>query len=259
MKKKMKIKKSIISLVIAAGLLITSNLFSQESTLLSKVRENDINGVKELIAKGADVNMEDDMMGYTPLTLAKNVEMMNVLISAGADINHKSKGNGVTPLMEVLNANYIDMAKLLIARGADINIKSNSGATALIFAAGRSKEVVELLLSKGADINVRTVNNLGVFTNCVMGLYVGYVSYDLAELLLEKGADINEENTNEYAAGETPLFIAAGEDNEELVSFLIKNGANVNAKSKEGKTPLSVAEKAGNTNIIELLKSNGAK
>ncbi len=55
------------------------------------------------------------------------------------------------------------------------------------------------------------------------------------------------------------LFIAAGQDNEELVRFLIKNGANVNAKSKKGKTPLSIATEAGNANIIELLKSNGAK
>ena len=245
-----------------AGLLITTNLFSQESNLLSKVRANDINGVKELITKGADVNMEDDMMGYTPLTLAignKNSEMVKLLLSNKANINHKSKRTGYTPLMEALNSNYIDMAKLLIEQGADINIKSNDGSTALIIAAGRSKEVVELLLSKGADINVRTIYNLGVFTNCVMGIYVGYVSYDLAELLLEKGADINEESTNEYVSGETPLFIAAGEDNEELVRFMIKNGANVNAKSKKGKTPLSVAEKSGNKNIIELLKSNGAK
>jgi ankyrin repeat protein len=125
----MKTKKFKIFMVIAVGLLITSNLFSRESNLFSKVRANDINGVKELIAK----------------------------------------------------------------------------------------------------------------------------------LLIGQGADINEKNTNEYMTGETPLFIAAGEDNEELVRFLIKNGANVNAKSKKGKIPLSIATEAGNAKIIELLKANGAK
>ncbi|MDF1559860.1 MAG: ankyrin repeat domain-containing protein [Bacteroidales bacterium] len=64
----------------------------------------------------------------------------------------------------------------------------------------------------------------------------------------------NEEvNTNKYMAGEIPLFIAAGVDNEELVRFLIKNRVNVNAKSQKGKTRLSIAIEAENANMIELL------
>jgi ankyrin repeat protein len=262
MKKSNVIKRSAILSMVLIGLFASANLFAQEIELFTKVRANNIDAVKTLIAAGADVNQEDDMMGFTPLALAiwnNNSEIVQLLISNKANINYRSKKRGLTPLMEALNLNHIDLAKLLIDRGADINIKSNDGSTALIFAAGRSKEAVELLLSKGADINVRNNNNLGVFTNCVMGLFVGYVSYDLAELLLEKGADINEENTNEYMAGETPIFLVAGEDNEELIKFLIKNGANVNAKSKEGKTPLSIATEAGNANIIELLKASGAK
>jgi ankyrin repeat protein len=77
--------------------------------------------------------------------------------------------------------------------------------------------------------------------------------------LIAAGADIDEENTHEYMAGNTPLFMAASEDNEELIRFLIKNGADVNAKSKKGKTPLSLAVEAGHTKIIELLKANGSK
>ncbi len=209
MRNLLNIKRLVTVSFVLTGLLFTMNLYPQEPELFTKIRDNDIDAVKTLIAAGANVNEEDDMMGYTPLFLAivnNNFEIVKLLLSNGANINHRYKRGGLSPLMYALNSNYIDMAKLLIDRGADINIKSNDGSTALIFAAGRSKEAVELLLSKGADINVRTKNNLGVFTNCVMGLYVGYVSYDLAELLLEKGADINEENTNEYMAGETPSF-----------------------------------------------------
>jgi len=98
-------------------LFIATSLFSQAPEILSKVRANDIDAVTTLIAAGADVNQEDDMMGYTPLTLAivnNNSEIIKLLISNKANINHRSKRNGYTPLMQALNYNYIDIAKLLI-------------------------------------------------------------------------------------------------------------------------------------------------
>ena len=44
-----------------------------------------------------------------------------------------------------------------------------------------------------------------------------------------------------------------------VVSVLLKNGANVNARMNDGATPLSIAKKCDHERIIELLKANGAK
>ena len=41
-------------------------------------------------------------------------------------------------------------------------------------------------------------------------------------------------------------------------TVLLKNGANVNAKTNDGLTPLSVAQSNGHTRMVELLKANGA-
>ena len=42
-------------------------------------------------------------------------------------------------------------------------------------------------------------------------------------------------------------------------TVLLKNGANVNAKTSDGKTPLSLAQSTGRARMVELLKANGAK
>jgi ankyrin repeat protein len=244
------------------GFFISSTLVAQDSDLLNKVRANDIQAVNERIAAGADVNMQDDMMGFTPLILAvtaNNSEMVKLLISRGADINKKDKTYGFTPLMMALQSNYIPIARWLISEGADIKIKGNNEATALILAAMNSMEMVELLLANGADIKARSDNGSGVMTNCVMGIIRGSVTIELAEFLLEKGAEIDELNTSEYYGGYTPLFWAVDDNNKELVSFLVKNGANVNAISNKGKTPLSLAEEGGYDEIVEVLNASGAK
>ena len=249
-----------ILIALLTGLLMSSIAFSQEPELLSKVRDNDIEAVKALIASGADVDHEDDMMGYTPLCLTNDIEMMKVLISAGADINHQDKRMGYTLLMNALNSSNIKTAKFLIEKGADINLKSNDGANALILACGCSEEIAKQLIEKGADIHALTDRGMGVFTQCTsIGLKRKTVSYEFAEFLLSKGADIDETNTTSYYGGYTPLFWAVEENNEKLVSFLVKHGANVNVASNKGKTPLSAATEAGSTKIVEILKAAGAK
>ncbi|MBN2763382.1 MAG: ankyrin repeat domain-containing protein [Bacteroidales bacterium] len=254
-------RRLVIILALMAGLLVSTELYPQKPELFSKVRDNDIEAVKALIKAGADVNyQQDDMMGYTALGLAKDTVMMGVLISAGADINHQDNRTGYTPLMNALNGSNTMVAGFLIRQGADINIKANDGATALILACGVSADLAKLLLEKGADIHAITDRGMGVFTQCTsVGLRRETVGYDFAEFLLSKGANIDETNTTSYYGGYTPLFWAVESGNEKLVSFLIKHGANINAKSNKGKTPLSIATEAKYTGIVELLKAAGAK
>lgn len=254
-------KRLVTIVAIVAGLFVSTDLFPQENELFSKVSDNDIAGVKALIAAGADVNYQkDDMMGYTALGLAKDTVMMEVLISAGADINHQDNRTGYTPLMNALNGCNNDVSGFLIRQGADINIKSNDGATALILACGCSEDIAKQMLEKGADIHALTDKGNGVFTQCtLMGLKREIVSYKFAEYLLAQGADIDEANTTSWYKGYTPLFWAVSSGDEKLVSFLVKNGANVNAIAVEDKTPLSIATEAGNENIVKILKAGGAK
>ncbi|HDR88151.1 MAG TPA: hypothetical protein ENN63_00795 [Bacteroidetes bacterium] len=233
----------------------------QEPDLLSLVRTGDTLAVKKFIAEGADVNVQDDMMGYTPLSLAITANhpgMVRMLIDAGANINHRDKIYGYSPLMQALNQSHTEMAKILLEAGADITVRGNNGATALMVAAMNSREMTEQLLEKGADISTRSVNGTGVLTNCVMGIITGRVPAGLAEFLISRGAEVDEVNTTDYYGGYTPLFWAVEDHHEELVRLLIRHGANVNARAANGKTPLSIAREAGYTDMVEILKTAGA-
>jgi len=198
--------------------------------LWSKVYRNDIEGVKKLLDAGADINDRPDPGGQTNPT---------ALIMACSY--------------------YEDMAMLLIDRGADINATTDRGETALMAACFSLEKVARRLIEKGADVTARQSNGTGAFTGCIVGVLSGRVSYGLAELLLSKGADVDEASNSGDAAGYTPLMMAARNKKPELVKFLVKNGADVNAKAKDGVTPLSLAAKEKDAEMVRLLKKLGAK
>lgn len=262
----MKQHKNIEGLFIILFLFITSFLLSAQNTdLLTKVRNNDLTAVKELVEAGANVNMRDDMMGYTPLMLSVfdgHKEMAALLISKGADINQQDTRTGYTPLMHALNSNKVDLAQFLIQQGADFKIKANDGSTALILACGVCPTIAKDLLSKGADIHALSEKGNGVFTQCIV---VGMmrknqaITPEFAKFLLEQGANIDEKNTVSKYKGYTPLFWAILSGETDIVKFLAENGANVNNAAENGKTPLSIAIESGDDDMVEILKNYGAR
>jgi len=74
--------------------------------------------------------------------------------------------------------------------------------------------------------------------------------------LIESGADVNAKDN---LFGRTALMIASFYGHKEVVELLLKKGADVNAKDKNGRTALMIASKKGHKEIVELLKFYGAK
>ncbi len=76
---------------------------------------------------------------------------------------------------------------------------------------------------------------------------------DKVRELLDRGGDINRNSRNG-----TPLHVAILADRQEVVEFLIANGADVNAVSSTFGMPLHVAALKGSAIITSLLIANGA-
>ncbi len=103
-----------------------------------------------------DVNLENKQK-ETPLFLAVNKNDINIvkdLICKGADIKRRNKSD-MSPLMLCCKNNYQTIAEFLIKKGADVNEKNILGDTPLKLAQSNGNEELALKLIKiyKADIN----------------------------------------------------------------------------------------------------------
>merc|ERR1712098_259948 len=73
-------------------------------------------------------------------------------------------------------------------------------------------------------------------------------------ILEEKNVEVNL--TNEY--GETALHYAAEFGRDEMCAALLKKGANVNAKNKNGRTPLTVAVLNNSAVCVKIISGKAA-
>ncbi len=139
------------------------------------------------------------------------------------------------PLVEAALQGDLSEARRLLEEGTPVNA-SNSilGTTPLLAAVGQGRvEVVRLLLEHGADVNTRS----GGWTPLPLALSSG-APEEVARLLLDHGADVN---AREPDLSRTPLMMAAARGEWELVSALLKKGADLHARDVSGKGAVDVA------------------
>jgi len=213
--------------------------------------DGDIEQVKSLISKGADVN-EKGRWGITPLHLASregHAEVARLLISKGAYLNSVSENapglNEMTPLHCAAASGNKQTVELLLSEGAEINARNGGGMTPLFeamksSAAGR-KEIVELVVAKGAKVPALH-----------LAAYVGDI--EKVRKCLQDGIDINSQEN--FCC--TALHAAANGGKKDVVEFLINRGANIDARDTSGMTPLYYTAIHNCEDIADLLLSKGA-
>jgi hypothetical protein len=182
--------------LITMGMVAISIVY--ENPLTVAVSDDDLEEVKKLIAKGADVNgREKNSENMTPLFFAVengNAEIAETLLNFGAKINARDDEKQ-TPLMRLDDDASAELVRLLIKHGAQVNLTDKQGNTALILA-------------------------------------VEYIQTEVLQELIANGADVNAQNDE----GETALMRAADDEDMEKVKILLLAGADVNLKNKEGET-----------------------
>jgi ankyrin repeat protein len=116
-----------------------------------------LNDVKEVVEKGADINLKDSL-GFTALHYAcrdGKTEIVSYLLEQKADPNVRSYSVEISPLYFAIREGdqYPEIVSLLLKHGADVNIRSRDGNTPLHLAAYSDEmiEIVKILLDSGAD------------------------------------------------------------------------------------------------------------
>jgi ankyrin repeat protein len=122
--------------------------------LLDAAFVGDFVRVRELLHRGADVNVRDQD-GRTPLfsaVLGGSVGLLGLLLESGADVNARDN-DGWTALHFAAQEYEPEITRILIARGADVNAQDEDGASVLwraVFAAGERDEIARQLVASGA-------------------------------------------------------------------------------------------------------------
>ena len=161
------------------------------------------------------------------------LELIKMLLDRGANVNARTKEappirrfvtplgdlswvdfTGQTPFLRAAMAGDLAVMRLLLDKGADPNISTFAGTTALMAASG---------------VNWMSDQTFTESKETLM---------EAVQLCLDKGADVNAKNS----MGVTAVIGAANRGSDDILEFLVKKGARLDIRDKEGRSPLVWAE-----------------
>nr|WP_294788710.1 ankyrin repeat domain-containing protein [uncultured Flavobacterium sp.] len=90
-------------------------------------------------------------------------------------------------------------------------------------------------------------------------IYLGVALLAFANVSVASNGNTVKNNVEFAAFGKTPLTVAVGKGDIEIVKKFIEYGADVNQKSEDDMTPLMIAARYNRVEIIKLLIANGAR
>jgi ankyrin repeat protein len=221
--------------------------------LLMAVSNNQVEAAHYLLERGAAIDTAD-WYGRTPLWSAVNVRnlyvsndtfenyidrepllgLIRALLDAGADPNARTRESppvrqhllavtgtlewvdftGQTPFISAALAGDTTVMRLLLEYGADPHIPTYQGTTALMAAAGINW-VVSQTYTESPEQLLAAV-----------------------QLCHELGLDVNAVNS----MGLTAVFGAANRGSDDIIRFLVAQGARLDVADNEGRTPLDWAK-----------------
>ena len=219
--------------------------------------------VEYLLSKSKNIDALDSN-GDTALTLAikeNNVNLVKMIINKGANINIISFINNYSdeysPLMIASKNGNKEIVNLLIKNGANVNLLNSSSMSALMattydrhLITPEQIEVMKILIDAGANPNLSIIENETTLDR-VWGNDIA------SKLLINNGADVNG---IEIFSGFTKLMGAAYAGDDIMVKYLLNHGADHTFRDyEEDKTALMFAQDRGNNKVIKLLMDAGAK
>lgn len=102
-----------------------------------------------------------------------DINIIRDLIDREADVNYRGHNN--TPLILAAMYDRPDVCKLLLESGANVNLQNNTGNIALMFLVYPNTSILKLLLEYDVDINLANKHNLNALTLYKNNGYKEYV------------------------------------------------------------------------------------
>ena len=207
---------------------------------------------KAWVGKKTIAMTELDHYYRTPLHVAVEQghgSLVPLLLEHGFDIESREASLFATPLHLAARNGHKDICEKLLKHNvkAKINARNRFYSTPLTEAArGGHSEVVTLLVQEGADMN-------GSIDKKQRSLY------RQMESLTGKGQRVWMQIEGlKYAKRSTPIIEAARKNHAEIIRYLFRNGANIEAQNLDGFNALHIAAYNGQLKSVECLVDLGA-
>lgn len=178
----------------------------------------------------ARADAASDAVDFFRAVQLDNVAAVRRVLARGLDPNLREPERGETGLIVAMRYEAMQTLGLLLAQpGIDVDALAPNGNSALMMAAFRQNQPAVLaLLAHGARVNQPGW--------CALHYAAAAGSTELVSLLLARRADIDAQSPS----GMTSLMLAAREGQENVVTLLLKEGAD--ASRKDGGFHLTAAE-----------------
>ncbi|MGC4017219.1 MAG: ankyrin repeat domain-containing protein [Luteolibacter sp.] len=216
--------------------------------------KGDAREVGRLLEAGADPNLPISgraccySVNEWPINTATtqgDVGIVRMLLDHGAKID-KPDSEGLKPIHLAAQSGNLEMVKLLLSRGAGIHSPSGyskSTETPLESACiSGDLAMVKYLVAQGAS-PAKSADCLSCAARSQ--------KQEVVLFLLEHGARIS-------ASGESPVVAATDKGDLAMVKLLVKHGAALNAKEKDGWSSIHTASRSGNAELVAYLLDHGA-
>ncbi|MCX8167119.1 MAG: ankyrin repeat domain-containing protein [Candidatus Micrarchaeota archaeon] len=227
-------------------------------TPLHKAAQLDnVDAAKILMSNNANVNATSQD-GFTPLALAlvhNNQRIANLLINSYANVNTITRSGASIMHYATLTDSH-EIMYMLYLRGAKLNQVDDSGQTPLHWSAeGNKSNAINFLLDNNANPLIRDKKG-----NSPLHLMISSKNYnkDILKHLINKMKKIDIKNKE----GDTPLHLACMNEDICAIELLLKKGANLFIKNKNGLRPIdyiaySISLNTNQTVTTQLMKIIG--
>jgi ankyrin repeat protein len=208
--------------------------------------------VSVLLEHGADIEAKTNS-GWTPLLCAANRghrDVVEILLRNNAEINTATSG-GTTALKVAARNGHMETVKLLLERGADVNFVGKAGEMPPLYKAmqGKRADIVKLLLQRDARFSL---TDRDVTDYVIQAAKNG--DLDTLRTLLPKGMPADSPES----LGSAAVYAAVSENRFETAKWLLENGADLKRPDPKSITPLRYAIRLGNREMVSLLIKHGA-
>jgi ankyrin repeat protein len=172
------------------------------------------------------------------------LDAVELLLAHGAVLNPSTTESASSPLHEACRKNDMDIVRQLLECGANVNSCNRYNLTPVMYAAKYSSpELLDLILSYHPDLEKLSFINTSVTHWSIWRGDAG-----MTEQIIKAGAGLHHRSLS----GDTPLHFAVLSGSLEIISILLKYGADPYGLNGERKTPIDLAREHESWEILKL-------